>query len=178
MEYLTIILVILIILFLIYKGITPKIKRKKIIENLDEYLKKQNNPYTLEILTNDIYDLDLKVNNKHYAIKLLIVPDYSEIQINNRSTWEVKYGAGNTPGKPQTHKRYLNEISSFQAKDFEYEITKVVLIYPKPKKIVKYINECEIVFVTPKIDVYGSRIITTDNFGVFKKQIENGTNKN
>ena len=96
-------------------------------------------------------------------------PDYSEIQINSRATWEVKYGAGNTPGKAQPHRRFLTEVSAFQNKDFEEGIVKLVLISPKPKKIVKYINECEIVFVKPTTDIYGSNIITKDSLDIFKK---------
>ena len=170
MEFIVIFLVILVIVILIYRSLLPKIKKKDLIDKLNKYLINTKNDFELNILKNDIYDIDLKVNNKHYAIKVLIIPEYSEIQINNRSTWELKYGAGNTPGKVQPHKRYLNEISAFQARNFNNDITKLVLISPKPKKVVKYINECEIVFVTPKVDVYGSRIITLDNFVIFKKQ--------
>lgn len=169
MEYVIIIGVLLFLGYIIFKNFEPKIKTKKLIESLTFYLNKLNTKYDLTILKKDTYDIDLKINDKHYVIKILIVPEYSEIQINSRVTWEVKYGAGNTPGKAQPHRRYLTEISEFQKKDFDENIIKLVLINPKPKKIVKYINECEIIFVKSSTDVYGSKIITKDNFDIFKK---------
>lgn len=169
MEYVVIIGVLLFLGYIIFKNFEPKIKAKKLIESLTFYLNKLNTKYDLTILKKDIYDIDLKINDKHYVIKILIVPEYSEIQINSRVTWEVKYGAGNTPGKAQPYKRFLTEISEFQKKDFDENIIKLVLINPRPKKIVKYINECEIIFVKSSTDVYGSKIITKDNFDIFKK---------
>ncbi len=169
MPYLIIAVVLVIIFIAIIKSILPIIRRKKLIEKLENYLKRIKKDYEFKVLDKDIYDIDLKINDKHYVIKIVIVPDYSEIQINSKETWEVKYGAGNTPGKVQPNKRYLNEISTFQKTNFPNDEIKLVLFSPKPKKIVKYINECEIVFVNPSTDVYGSRIITEDNFGIFLK---------
>ena len=169
MPFVIIGIVLLVIFITIYQGILPKIKRKKLIQKVENYLKKIGKDYTLKILEKDIYDIDLVVENKHLVIKILIVPDYSEIQVNSKETWEVKYGAGDTPGKVQPHKRFLNEVSTFQKTNFPIDITKIVLISPKPKKIVKYINECEIIFVKPSTDIYGSYIATEDTFGIFLK---------
>ncbi len=168
MPYVIIVIVLMIIGYFIYKSIEPKIKKNKTIKNLTNYLDKLNTKYQLNIKEKALYDLDLKINNKEYIIKILVVPEYSEIQVNSKATWEVKYGAGNTPGKAQPHKRFLTEISTFQNKDFDDNIIKLVLITPKPKKIVKYINECEIVFVKPSTDIYGSHIITIDQLSIFK----------
>ena len=169
MPYLIIVVVLIIIAVTIIKSILPIVKRKKLIEKLENYLKKAKISHEFKTLNNDIYDIDLKINDNKYVIKIVIVPEYSEIQINSKETWEVKYGAGNTPGKVQPHKRYLNEISTFQKTSFPNGEIKLILFSPKPKKIVKYINECEIVFVNPSTDVYGSRIINEDNFGIFFK---------
>lgn len=169
MPYLIIVVVLTIITVTIIKSILPIIKRKKLIEKLENYLKKVNINHEFKVLNHDIYDIDLSINNKKYVIKIVIVPEYSEIQINSKETWEVKYGAGNTPGKIQPHKRYLNEISTFQKTNFPNGEIKLILFSPKPKKIVKYINECEIVFVNSSTDVYGSKVITEDNFGIFLK---------
>lgn len=169
MPYLIITVVLVIIAISIIKSILPVIRRNKLIEKLENYLKRTNKEYKFKVLKNDIYDIDLVINENNFVIKIVIVPEYSEIQINSKETWEVKYGAGNTPGKVQPHKRYLNEVSSFQKTNFPDNKIKLILISPKPKKIVKYINECEIVFVNPSTDVYGSRIITEDNFVVLVK---------
>ena len=144
MPYLVIAIIFIIILSVIFSSFMPKIK-------------------------NDIFDAKLNINSTHYYIKFLNIPAYSEIQINNKTTWELKYGAKEQPGKAQPHKRYLSELSSFLGTDFGKNINKIIIVFPKPKKIVKYINESEIIFVNSKTDLYGTRILTKDNFGLFKK---------
>ena len=136
MPFVIIGIVLLVIFITIYQGILPKIKRKKLIQKVENYLKKLGKDYTLKILEKDIYDIDLVVENKHLVIKILIVPDYSEIQVNSKETWEVKYGAGDTPGKVQPHKRFLNEVSTFQKTTFPIDITNIVsvLIFYKRKR--------------------------------------------
>ena len=37
------------------------------------------------------------------------------------------------------------------------------------EKMVKYINECEIVFVTPKTDVYGVKLISLNDLTLFNE---------
>ena len=169
MPYIIIAVVLLIISISIINSVLPIVKKKKLIEKFENYLKKSKKDYSFKVLNKDIYDIDLTISNKKYVIKIIIIPEYSEVQINSKETWEVKYGAGNTPGKAQPHNRYLNEVSTFQKTNFPDKSIKLILFSPKPKKIVKYINECEIVFVNPSTDVYGSRIITDDNFDIFLK---------
>ena len=40
------------------------------------------------------------------------------------------------------------------------EIKKLFIIYPNSRALLKVINECEMVFIDPKTDIYGSTIIT------------------
>ena len=169
MPYLILTIVLIIIIFFIISSFMPKIKTKKVYEELQDYLKKSNLKYSIEKVKNDIFDVKLYINSNLYYIKFLNVPTYSEIQINNKTTWELKYGAKDHPGKAQPHKRYLSEISSFLGTDFGDNINKIIIVFPKPKKIVKYINESEIIFVNSKTNLYGTRIISKDNFGLFKK---------
>lgn len=168
MPFILITIIILIIAILIYNFFTPKIKKQKVIKRLENYLKDSQNNYELSYSENDIFDINLKINNFNFVIKIVTIPSFSEIQINNKATWEVKYGAGNTPGKVQPHKRYLTEIINFQNIELADSI-KVVIFSPKPKKIVKYINECEIIFVNSKTDVYGTRIISDNQLAFFLK---------
>ena len=53
----------------------------------------------------------------------------------------------------------LKDISDFMNLETKENEIKVVIATPSPKKIVKYINECEIVFVKNDTDVYGSKVI-------------------
>ena len=69
------------------------------------------------------------------------------IKINNKTTWEIKYGGGNNPGKSDPYSKYLNQnIDCFMKLETKEDEQKVVVLIPKSKKIVMYINECEIVF--------------------------------
>lgn len=148
----------------------PKMKRKKAIAAFIEYLNKSKLTYSLKEGNCQFYDLRLEISNTIYYIKFLILPSFSEVQINNKTTWEVKYGAGNTPGKAQPKKRYLTEIIDFMKETLESDSQKVVILVPKPKKIVKYINESEIIFVKPTTDVYGAHLIDEGQFRLFQNK--------
>ena len=54
--------------------------------------------------------------------------------------------------------------------DFEENCQKIVIFSPTPKKIVKYLNENEIDFVTSNTDVYGARITSIGKYDVFKNK--------
>lgn len=169
MEYIFIIIFFLIILFTIIKIIHPIVKKKQLKDDLINFIKRSNLTYIENKKSNLPYDLRIVNDEKIFYIKLVIVPEHSEIQINNKSTWEVKYGAGDKIGKVQPHKRYLTEIIDFMRYDFDSECQKIVIFSPTPKKIVKYINENEIDFVTHKTDVYGAKITSIGKYDLLKK---------
>ena len=39
-------------------------------------------------------------------------------------------------------------------------IKKIYIIYPNSRSLLKYVNECEMEFVTPETDIYGTQVIT------------------
>lgn len=170
MPILIIFITLCIIIGFIWITLLPKMKRKKAISTFLEYLNKSNLTYSLKEGNQLFYDFRLEMFDSIYYIKFLILPSFSEVQVNNKTTWEVKYGAGNTPGKAQPKKRYLVEIVDFMKMDIESNAQKFVILSPKPKKIVKYINESEIVFVKPTTDVYGAHLIDEGQFRLFKKE--------
>ena len=43
------------------------------------------------------------------------------------------------------------------------DTVKLYIIYPNAKTLLIYVNECEMEFVSPKTDVYGTRIVTFVN---------------
>ena len=153
------VVLIIIALLVIFLFITPTIQKKGIVSSLKEYLENNNIEYTLTESENKLYNYDFKVNNKTYLLKIVNIPSFAEIQINNYNTWEVKYGAGDTPGKPQPYKRFLNELRPYLNLKTSESEQRLIILTPKAKKIVKYINECEIVFVKNDTDVYGSKVI-------------------
>ncbi len=169
MPYIIILIVLVIICITIFKSFQPMLKAKELYKQLLGYLDKNNLKYQVKGTKNDIFDVKIEINKKTYYLKFLIIPSYSEIQINNKTTWELKYGAKDHPGRVQPHRRYLGELSSFLGAVFEDDAIKFVVVSPKPKKVVKYINESEIIFVNFATDLYGTKIITSANFSVFKK---------
>ncbi len=169
--FLIIIAIIFIIIFFI--SIFGPIKQRNSFEHLlKEFLEKEYGNFHFEKSSSSIYDYDLIINNHKYIIKTISIPSYALVQINSKTTWEVKYGAGPTPGKAQPHQKYLSSISSFMKYD-EKESTKVIVFVPETKETVMYINECEIISVDYKTNVYGIRVINCNDFTLFKKENNN-----
>lgn len=153
--------------FIIYTIVSPMKQRGSYETNLKNALNELGE-HELTKVKNVPYDFNLKINNKEYLIKTITVPSFAEVQVNSKTTWEIKYGAGDVPGKAQPFKKYLSNISQFMHLKPNDNQIKVVVVIPRAKKIVMYINECEIVFVTPQTNVHGTRIINCDDFSLFK----------
>lgn len=164
-----IILAVMLIGLFIGNLMAPKIQFKKSFQELKNYFESNNNFKILSIQSNNSDFIVERNDNKKFYIKLIVMPNYSEIQINSKATWEVKYGAGNTVGKAQPKKRYLNEVRDFMNTTINDSDQKIVIFTPDPKKIVKYINECEIVFVKSSTDVYGAKIYSLNKKDLFNK---------
>ena len=167
-----VILIIVGVLFvaLIIATIISPLKLKNEFEtNLKEFLLKEGR-HSLIKEKNKPYDYTLEIHDKKYLLKTVSIPEHALLQINNKNTWEVKYGAGEQIGKAQPYSKYLSTIQDFmKIKPNDNEI-KVAIIIPKAKEIVMYINECEIEFVTPKTNVYGTRIINCNDFTLFQQE--------
>lgn len=172
MEDIIIIIVLAIIaLFVVVLIFTKNANIKSSIEE-NFYTKIKELGYEIKDVEFKCYNQIIKNNNVTFLVKLIKIPEYAEIQINNKVTWEIKYGAGNTPGKAQPYKKMLKDISEFMNLETKENEIKLVIAAPSPKKIVKYINECEIVFVTPYTDVYGTRLIGLGNTKIFEAPYE------
>lgn len=163
-----IITIFIVALVLIIKRPVPKTSNW--VNNIQQEFAKNNLEYKLFKSDKSFYDYTLNVNDKTFLIKLLYVPSYSEVQINNVVTWEIKFGAGKTPGKVQPFKKLATGIETFMNFKPENKEIKVVIVSPTAKKITKYINECEIVFVDSKTNVYGARVINEDDYSLFIKK--------
>ena len=123
--------------------------------------------YQIKNDENRIGDLILIKGDEKYLIKFLKSERFAEVSINNKTTFEIKYGGNNDPGKPHPFHKFVNGMSTFMNYETT-EFTKVVVVTPKPKKIVMWINENEIIFVKSDTKVYGSRIISINDLSLFK----------
>jgi len=168
---LLIIIALILLLIIIFSIVSPIKKKHTYIDNLKKALTENNIDFILSNSQNNFYDYVLKINNIDYLLKLINIPSYSVVQINNKTTWEIKYGAGPNVGKAEPYKKYLNNLSSFMNLATTDNEKKVIILVPNAKKIVMYINECEIVFVDAQKSVYGARVINETDYSLF-------TNKN
>ena len=166
-----IIITVLFLVIIIISIIVPITKKAGYEDSLKNELEKNKIAYNIHKAEHFSYNFILEINKRKFLIKLVSLPSYSLVQINNKTTWEIKYGGRNNPGKSDPYSKYLNlNIDCFMKLETKEDEQEVVVLIPKSKKIVMYINECEIVFVKPNTNVYGTRIINCDDFSIFKEE--------
>lgn len=160
MIYYGIGLAVIIFSLLLWDFIKPQMAKKTFYRNLILELNSKHISYQITNLknTNLPGDFFLEINRQKYLIKLILVPKYAEIIVNAKTTWELRYGAGNTPGKAHPIKKYLPKMNLFMNYQND-EFLKVVVFKPDVKKKVRYLNESEMDFLEPKTNVYGVRVL-------------------
>lgn len=161
-----IILYIFIAIFILIIVITI-ISPKKLKNNFIDELKLKLNENKIEYELNpqfQVYDYELKLNNQIYLLKFIHLPTFATVQINSKTTWEIKYGSGNKIGKADPYKKMLTSVSSFIKFPASDYTEKIFILIPNAKNIVMYINECEIIQVTPNTNVYQTKVINKDDF--------------
>lgn len=80
------------------------------------------------------FDLVLTVNEKKVAVKILFLSGNKELSINSNRHWQVD---------ASTKKLKLLKTGGFE----RLKEPKILVVFPPLKKVVKYINENEVVFV-------------------------------
>ena len=162
-------IIILAVIIFIILFTSPQANKAGWTTEIQKKLNEKNIPYQLLNSKKAEYDYELLIEDKKYLIKMLGIPAYSEVQINNIVTWEIKFGAGKNPGKVQPFKKQAQGIEGFMNLKTNNNEIRVVILSPDAKKITKYINECEIVFVNSKTNVYGVRVINESDYSLFIK---------
>jgi hypothetical protein len=108
------------------------------------------------------YDFKLENDDTIYFVKIVNANKNNELVLTNQHRWYLNYIKDAT--KSSKNKRVLSEMAAFTYFEFNSikKVVKVALIYPGAKQILKYINESEVIFVTPKTDCWGYRLINFD----------------
>lgn len=106
---------------------------------------KLNQYGTLTKVKKEGYQYELQTQNEQISIRLIYAPSVNEVSFNSKRHWQFFASSG----------KKMIETHGFQ----DVQGTKLIIIYPQPGKIVKYINENEVVFVKPKMDVFGMHVI-------------------
>lgn len=163
MVFFFILLFILIILIL-YSILYKTYSIKKIVNLIKISLEKKHQTIVIKNVTRNIYEVD--ADSEKYLFFICLIPLNTTVQINNSTTWELKIANSSSAGASHNKTRYLNKISNFM--NIETERKKIIIFTPNPKKVVMYINECEIINVDVKTNVYGTNIIRIDDISKLK----------
>ncbi len=162
---LTIIIVIAILIFLIIAliisyNVFRSWRISKMFNDCDKVLQSLVNPtkaneYKIERITSkEPYDYIFKTPNHNYYIQ--VVPNFGtyEICINNSVKWQIRksFNDNSMNFVPNVEKLMRLDIDDPKAK-------KLYIIYPNATSLLKYINECEMIFVRPETDVYGANVV-------------------
>ncbi len=120
--------------------------------------------YKIEYVKNGIYDFYFEDSSDIYYIKVINNFSSKEICINNAIKWQLR-----TFNSHNEKLNFVEDIESLMRLDLNNNIKKehkLFIIYPNVTTLLKVINECEMVFVYPETDVFGSNVVS------YKKLLE------
>lgn len=147
-----------VLLLIAFTIISNLIKRNKYIGNLHHI----NNG--ISIIKKSYHESIIKFNGQKSLLYFYYGKKDAFLQINNRETYIYSYGGKNPYEKKKSV--ILNNLKPFLS-NAKYE-NKILVMFPKCRKIVRYINESELEIVTPLKKVYDIYITNCDDFTLFK----------
>jgi len=105
------------------------------------------------------FDYVLESKKYRYHIKLISNIGNQEICVNNSVKWQLRKSFNDET------LRFVENVEQLMRLDLPNSSNnkankKLYIIYPNARSLLKYINECEMEFVHPHTDVYGTNIIT------------------
>lgn len=100
------------------------------------------------------YDYAFKTEEYTYLIKVIPNMVNEEICVNNSVKWQLRRSFNDES------MRFVENVEGLMRLDCDSKFKKLYIIYPNARSLLKYINECEMVFVNPDTDVYGANIVS------------------
>lgn len=105
------------------------------------------------------YDFVLKTEGYVYYIKVVDNHSGYEICVNNSVKWQIRKTFADES------MNFVSDIEELMRMELPREDStripkKLYIIYPGARSLLRYINECEMEFIHPTTDVYGTNIIT------------------
>ena len=160
-----------IITVIYFLEVHRKINYVKNMKKIVEVIRLLNLYFKIDCLEyDDIYNIRLEKSNQEILIKLVYSkPDY-EFIITNAKRWTVN-------SNPRQWTRKTKPIFVDKSKDFigleneSFVTTKIVLIYPGVKHVIRYLNESDTVIIKNHVPVDGVHFVTYDDFSNFIKSI-------
>ncbi|HBT59620.1 MAG: hypothetical protein WCZ13_01820 [Acholeplasmataceae bacterium] len=106
----------------------------------------------------DIYDFTLQIENSIYKIKVIYASNLKEVSFNSKKHWQVS----NSSGSKMLDTKGFETLSG----------NKIILIYPTPERVLRYINENEVVFVKPSMDIWGMNVLCLNDLEAYFTQVK------
>ena len=154
-----VLIVLMIVLIVLYNVYTKQRKAKMYKDVYDTLnslkIKSRENEFEIKKSNDKSYDYIFKTPNNVFYIK--IIPNFSnyEICINNSVKWQIRKSFGDDS------LNFVEGVEDLMRMEFsERNAKKLYVVYPNAKALLKYINECEMVFVKPETDVYGASVVS------------------
>ncbi len=157
----SIVIILLIVILIVSYNVFRSWRISKMYNDCEKALQSlinqtKVNEYKIEkINSKEPYNYIFKTPKHNYYIQ--IVPNFGayEICINNSVKWQIRksFNDNSMNFVPNVDKLMRLDLDDPKAK-------KLYIIYPNATSLLKYINECEMVFVRPETDVYGANVIS------------------
>lgn len=154
------IVILSIIAHIVFFKSRNKKKNSSVLNLLTKILSDRKiNVVSILSVKNEDHDIYLETKNSILYIKIVDNFTNNEICINNSTKWEFRSAELNPKIKyvPGIEGLMIREIPKDTNKKI---IKKIYIVYPNAHSILKYINECEMIFVAHDTDVYGTNVIT------------------
>ena len=145
---------IIVLLFVIVSILNKKKAYTNLYNKLLSYTDK------VEVVKdNPAFDFKMDYNNKLFLVKLIYNPSCYEININAKHYWQRNEGVVYSRKKGEQMKGvYDLTFFDLKANNMPLDTVKLYVIYPDSTRLMKVINECEMVMINPSVDIYGTRV--------------------
>lgn len=163
------VIIVIVIISILVKNINKK-RYKTMFLNIETVLKKvvaqdpeNSNLNKIEYANKKAPRLpyDYILDTKSYKYYVKVVPNFGgyEICVNNSVKWQIRktFNDESMNFVPEIEELMRLELPK---DDETREARKLYIIYPGARSLLRYINECEMEFVHPNTNVYGTNIMT------------------
>lgn len=157
---------IIAILFLIFLSVyllfLPLIHKRKAQKELENFF--MNSKILYHKVHGENFDYNFSLQDTQAYIKIVEIPSNCDLQINNKTTWQIFENVSLHKGTYKCH--FVKEIEDFICSPLS---NKFILLTQKPVHRKVVLNECEMKLFDGHTVVYDYHVITKDEFNVLKE---------
>lgn len=146
----------LIFLFVFNVFIIPKRRTKDILGELTKILEVKKIKYEIRVVKFKWYNFEIELENDILLFKHFFMTPKQELFVESKYRWQIEGGSNSY--------LYVKHVEPFLRGKYENKtdkkVRRVALLYPGCKNTMIYTKGIQTEFITPKIDVFGCRIIS------------------